>query len=323
MARPTEAKPGLIRLKPVAAPKLWGGTRLHEYLDEDCGSERIGELFLASAADDGVDTPVDSEYLPHRTLLELWRERPDLFGRSQGSNFPLQIKLIDAEEDLSVQVHPDEAFARARPGAHAKTECWYAVHPSRHGTVLLGHDFDDAESFRAALSRHAATKLLTAHSMSAGDFYYVPAGTPHCILAGSLVFEVLQSSETTYRLCDHGRVDTDGRGRTLHVDDAIEAMRFPSPSDLRPPAVRSRSSGGTVDRLIDTEYFGLQRAQVLSRLRLPTGSSFAFLSVVSGVGYADDTPVRRGDTLLVPAHVDEVALSDGLDVILTTPGPSE
>lgn len=292
---------------PVYKDYIWSGTRLTRRYKRDIPAGRCAESWEVADRPEGMSV-VQSGPLAGSRLDELVKRfGPDLVGNAwSGGPFPLLVKIIDAGEKLSVQVHPDDDNASAT-GGEAKTEMWYTLDSERDAGVYLG--FSRAvtpESFRSALELNALEPLLTRHQVSPGDALFVPGGAVHAIGAGCLLLEVQQNSNTTYRVYDWGRVDAKtGKPRELHVEQAMKVIRWSSPCPV--PVRHARAStGNTPRRMVSCPYFVFDRYDVSSPLAIArTGASFDIFFVAegaaritAGAGHADLT---AGTSCLVPA----------------------
>lgn len=307
----------LLLLEPIFVPKLWGGTRLKERYGDKAPDGPVGECLVVSGHPDS-DCVVRTGPHAGRTLSELWRNEPALFSGAGAGAFPYQVKLIDAQEDLSVQVHPDAAFARAHPEAEEKNECWYTLAPSRAGKIVIGHSAKDEDELRALVEGGRWDELLTQIDMREGDFFYIPAGTAHCILGGSFIYEVMQPSNTTYRLYDFDRLDLDGTKRPLHLDSALEVLRAPHVVGHEPKPV-SRTESTTATTLIDNDHFCVRRVSVTTDVRLPMDGPFLIVSVLEGSGRVNGYTVGANDHFIVPGTASSVILEGRLELIVIRP----
>jgi mannose-6-phosphate isomerase len=306
-----------LRLRPIAAPMVWGGRRL-------CAD--LGKPFDPQAA---VGESWELSDLPERrTTIAGGPLDGAPFGdwlrshRRSSSPFPLLVKFIDARESLSIQVHPDDE--RAPPGRRGKTECWYVLDCPGDGAVLCGvRSGVDRESFLRAAESGAIESSIERVAIRPGSFVYVPAGTVHAILAGTLLCEIQQASDATYRIWDWGRKPP----RPLHLDRAMEVARFPSdpPGPDGPPCVKSTAEWPAgVHALVRNRFFEVRLAVFGAsdaRAALDGAESAeSVVVVVAGSGRwffgpdeADGAELRAGDTFYVP---------DGLGPPRLTAGPS-
>jgi mannose-6-phosphate isomerase len=306
----------VIFLEPVFLPKIWGGSRLHEFYGRPPSKERIGESIVVSGHAE-ADCLVRGGRFDGKPLSFLWSAHRDLFGALSGDSFPLQVKLIDATEDLSVQVHPDAQYARDHGDGEEKNECWYVLAPSHSRRIVIGHNARSREELTRLVEEGRWDELVRQIDMNDGDSYFIPAGTAHCILAGSLIYEVMQASNTTYRLYDYDRLDGDGKKRDLHIEQALAVLNVP---DAPPPA---RSSTVSRDGVAETvcirnEFFSLSKWEVTDRSRQPVNKPFLLIGVMGGSGHVNGAPVARGDHFVVPNAVRELHLIGPLSLMVTS-----
>lgn len=221
--------PEPFRIEPIFSPRIWGSRSLAPLFPEKTNlAEPIGEAWLT-----GVDCRVATGPFTGKTLGEAWREMPaEWRGEKfkEPGDFPLLVKFIFPQDKLSIQVHPDDAYAAVHEkaaGGRGKTEMWHAVSAEPGAQVLIGlKPGVDKQKFLAALAAHTPEELFVAHSVQAGDTFFLPAGTPHTIGPGMVLCEVQQYSDLTYRVYDYGRVDSYGKPRELHVEKALEVLKF-------------------------------------------------------------------------------------------------
>lgn len=307
----------LIFLEPVFLPKIWGGDRLRAIWGDSVPDGRIGECITASAHP-ANDTRVRGGSFHGMPLSQLWAEHRELFGDLPGERFPLQTKVIDAREDLSVQVHPGEQYARTHPPAEAKTECWYVLEPGDGGRIQIGHHARSREELAERVAAGQWSQLLRSVPMAAGDMFLIPAGTAHCILAGTLIYEVMQSSDTTYRLYDYDRTDESGLKRALHLEDALAVISVPDEPVACTPATREHT-GAVETTLVSTADFTVTRWTVEGAARIALPGAFSIVGVIEGRGEIDGERVQRGDHFIVPSGRDGVEASGSLALLVTRP----
>jgi mannose-6-phosphate isomerase len=312
-------KPGsgeLIFLEPVFLTKVWGGTRLRDLygyvLPVD---EKVGECLAISARPEG-DCIVKRGRFAGMRLSALWTERRDLFGGLQTDTFPLQVKILDAHEDLSVQVHPDEGYA-ARHNGGGKNECWYVLRAGDAGRVVIGHEAESAREFAGLAREGRWGELLRSVEMREGDSFFIPAGTVHAILAGSLIYEVQQSSDTTYRLFDYDRLDG-GAKRQLHVEEALDVVVAPSRPVAVSPVV-TVLEGATRTLLTRNDFFTFSRWDVDRAATVPVDAPFLLVSAMEGSGTVNGAEVAAGDHFIVPSGVRELDVTGPLTLMVTGP----
>lgn len=318
--------PPLVTERRLVEP-IWGGTRLAAWLDlPEPRPTRLGEVWQVYDANAVVGGP----WAGH-TLAALAREHGAAFVGERvmahyGADVPLLAKFIDAADRLSIQVHPDDAYAHrveAHTGFHGKTEAWYILDAVPSATVIYGLKQPlSREAFAAAVAAGAVEELMAHLPVAPGDVVFVPAGTLHAINAGIMLFEIQQKSDLTYRVYDYGRLDPKtGRPRELHLEKALEVSRFtPAPQGvIRPLAL-------TPDRdlLVACSAFALERWRVIEqRAELHVDpASFEILTVIEGTGVIEprDMPdqsvtVKRGDSVVLPASLGLCRLEGAMTVL--------
>src|SRR5699024_1532591 len=167
--------------------------------------------------------------LKGQNLRQVWDEHPDLFGKTEaGTTFPLLVKILDANDNLSVQVHPNDTYAQEVEGeAYGKTECWYVLGADEGAEIVFGHHATSREEFLSMVETGNWDELLQRVKVRQGDFFYVPSGTIHAIGKGIVILETQQSSDITYRVYDYDRKDASGNTRPLHIDSSADVTHFP------------------------------------------------------------------------------------------------
>ena len=309
-----------LRLKPCLRSYLWGGTRLREEYHKT-GEGVIAESWELSVRADG-QTYIDSGERCGESLADVLRADPvGMAGTRCGvAPFPLLIKLIDAQKDLSVQVHPSDASACREKGEQGKTEMWYVVDCEPESTLFLG--FSRAvtpDELRQRAQDGTICEVLNRVSVCPGDVFFVRPGTVHAIGAGILVAEIQQNSDTTFRVYDYNRLGADGKPRQLHLDRAIEVMNCAPAQGAADTLLPCPPDG--VQEVLTCEYFRVRRAEVKRRIDLSTeGGSFTHLMCVRGGGDilcgGRNYPFRQGDSYFLPAALGEYAVEgDGSFVL--------
>jgi mannose-6-phosphate isomerase len=307
----------LIFLEPVFHAKVWGGTRLRDLYGYALpGGEKIGECLAISARPEG-DCVVSRGPMRGMALSTLWEQRRDLFGGVDGDAFPLQVKILDAVQDLSVQVHPDADGAARHGEASGKNECWYVLHASETGKVVIGHEADTREEFAKLAEQGRWDELLRFVEMEEGGSHFIPAGTVHAILAGSLVYEVQQSSDVTYRLHDYDRFDGGAR-RELHVEKALDVIAAPSRPAPVAPSVFAHD-GATQIVYYANDFFTLSKWEVGDAATIPVDSPFLLVSALEGSGTVNGTAVAAGDHFIVSSGVPRLEVTGPLTLMVTSP----
>lgn len=302
-----------IFLEPVLQEKLWGGTLLRDRFGYDIPSEHTGECWAISAHPNGDCRIRGGEYAG-QTLSGLWREKPELFGHTGDGVFPLLVKIIDAREDLSIQVHPDDNYARIHEnGSLGKTECWYVLDCREDAAIIIGHNAESPAQLREMAEQGRWRELLREVPIRKGDFFQIDPGCLHAIKGGTLILETQQSSDVTYRFYDYDRLEN-GKPRPLHLEQSLAVTRAPF---LPHPVDREtvREGGAQVERLVACSCYTVYRAVVDGRWERDWAQPFVNVSILDGEGVLDGHPVKKGDHLLLPADYGRMALEGRLELI--------
>ena len=302
----------LLRPQPLFHEKIWGGERMRSAYGYDIPSAHTGECWAISAHKNG-DCPMLGEYRGE-TLGSLWKTRRGLFGGLEGENFPLLIKIIDAKEDLSVQVHPDDAYAAAHEnGSLGKTECWYILDCDPGATIIIGHNCATRDELREKVEQGRWSELLREVPVKKGDFFQIDPGCVHAIKGGTMILETQQSSDVTYRFYDYGRLEN-GRPRPLHIEQSLAVATVPYVP--RAPKRGGRRDGAAlITRLVKCSYYSVYHVELGGRASLEWDEPFVNMSVISGEGEIDGLKVRAGTHLVVPAGYGALDLSGNMELI--------
>ena len=305
-----------FKLTPASKDYLWGGSRLNDDFKLNVPISPFAEAWVCSTHPDGPSAVPDYGC----ELPELLSSNPELLGTHPLSvtggkpELPILIKLIDAKQDLSVQVHPDDDYALTHEGQWGKTEMWYVLDARNQAQIVYGFNQDMSdERVRHALKHGDIQNYLNHVSVHRDDLFYIESGTVHALGAGCLIAEIQQSSNLTYRLYDYDRVGKDGKKRELHVDKALEVVNLHSSAAPRQPMrVLKYRNGGASELLTRCKYFQVERLLLnteVSRemMDFQTGrNSFHALLCTDGCGvmFGDDMmiPFFKGDCMFVPAE---------------------
>lgn len=320
----------MFRLEPVFKDYLWGGERLKELFGKRTDVSPLAESWELSAHPDGDCTVADGP-LAGTPMSEYLRRHPEALGGRvpQGSGLPVIIKLIDAREPLSVQVHPCDEYAARVEGGRGKTEMWLVLDRAPGAFLYCGFErATDLDEVRARITDGTLDQVLRRVPVEPGDVVFIPAGTVHAIGAGIVLAEIQQSSNTTYRLYDYGRIGPDGRRRPLHIEEAL-AVAERGPANIKPPGGEPPAAmpGGVIERLVSCPYFTVDLLSLSGRHDRPVGvNSFLSVLCLEGGALLDDGERRlkivAGDSLFVPA-VEGHLLFDGEASLLLTGAGSD
>ena len=307
-------------LKSQMHDKIWGGTKLREAFGYDIPTETTGEYWAISAHPNGVSVIKNGIY-EGEGLDQLYREHKELFGHPKSEVFPLLIKILDANDWLSVQVHPDDAFALAHEGELGKTECWYIIAADEGAEIIYGHNAKSKEELRQWIEEGRWDDLLTKIPVKAGDFFYVPSGTMHAIGKGILILETQQSSDTTYRVYDFNRRDAQGNLRKLHIDKSIDVLTIGKPANSTPATMAVDHLESTL--LVSNKFFSVYRWEVTGLVDFTQTVPYLLLSVLSGQGQLTVDgrvyDLKKGDHFILPNDVKEWSFDGQLEMIVSHP----
>lgn len=308
-------------LKGVLQEKIWGGTKLRDEFGYDLPSETTGEHWSISAHPNGPATVKNGEHAG-KTLTELWASHRDLFGHQEGEVFPLLTKIIDAKNDLSVQVHPDDEYGLANEGELGKTECWYVLAADEGAEIVFGHNAETKEEFHEMIADGQWDKLLRSIQVKPGDFFYVPSGTVHAIGSGVTILETQQSSDTTYRLYDYDRKDDAGNFRDLHINQSIAVSMIPH-VDPQPEMTVTKVDNSELKKLVSNDFFTVYEWIIKNSIAMEREGLYTLVSIVDGKGLieVDGTsyPLEKGNHFLLPNEVDNWTFTGDLHIIASHP----
>ncbi|WP_096437013.1 mannose-6-phosphate isomerase, class I [Alteribacter populi] len=301
---------GILFLEPVFKEKIWGGSGLRSQFDYEIPSNSTGECWGISGHENGTNIVANGVF-KGKTLRQLWNENRELFNHEPGEEFPLLVKIIDAQDDLSVQVHPDDEYAKKHEGyALGKTECWYILDHEPGAKLVLGHHANSRDELTKMVDAERWGELFRDVPVQKGDFYYVPSGTVHAIGKGIMILEIQQSSDITYRFYDYGRTDDRGNPRELHIDDSIACSMVPH-KDALPEQNEWTNGDLMIKKLIEENYFTVYRWDIAGEASYKV-DQYLLMSVVDGQGEIIVEGVihklEKGQHFIVPSTVDSFTI---------------
>lgn len=307
-------------LQSVMQEKIWGGTHLRDVFDYDIPSDHVGEYWAISAHPNGVSTIKNGRYAG-QTLDVLYAEHRELFGNRQEPVFPLLTKILDANDWLSVQVHPDDAYGLEHEGELGKTECWYIIAAEPGAEIIYGHNAKSKEELRQQIESKDWENLLTKVPVKAGDFFYVPSGTMHAIGAGIMVLETQQSSDTTYRVYDFDRKDDQGNLRELHLEKSIDVLTIGEPANSRPVTTKVDDLKSTL--LVASDFFAVYKWEISGKVDFEKTADYSLFSVLDGQGSlkvdGQDYDIAKGSHFILPSDVQAWEIKGNLELIVSHP----
>jgi mannose-6-phosphate isomerase len=314
-----------IFLKPCFQKRIWGGTKLKKLFQYPLPSSNIGECWAASTHPNGQSIVLNGVF-QGLTLEELWRSKPELFNfRTKDNRFPLLVKILDASQDLSVQVHPDDRYASIHhPGESGKSECWFIIEAEPGSEIILGHNARSKNELIEKINNNQWDQLLNKIKVQAGDFFYIPSGTIHALGKGIVVYEAQQNSDVTYRLYDYDRTDSLGNKRELHVNRAVEVAVVPHQQFSLSPQTNNIDNT-TIVTYLSGPYFMVQKWEVKGKSSMTGSQTFAICSVISGEGSIAKgrhvSVLRKGNHFIIPAEWGDYELHGNFSMIISVPMP--
>ncbi|MDT2605378.1 mannose-6-phosphate isomerase, class I [Enterococcus hirae] len=309
-------------LKPVFQEKIWGGSRLRSVFGFDIPNDKIGEDWAISAHPHGVSVVENGEYQGQK-LDELWQNHKELFGNPTEPVFPLLIKILDAEDELSVQVHPDDAYGMKHEGELGKTECWYIIDAEPGAEIIYGHHAKTREELAEMIQEGRWDDLLKKVPVKKGDFFYVPSGTIHAIGKGIMILETQQSSDTTYRVYDYDRKNANGNTRELHIQQSIDVTTVPAITpQIQMKEVRKGNS--SIVTYLETEFFNVYEWDIKGITSFKKQAPYTLATVIDGAGELVVNekiyPLTKGASFILPNDVTEWTVQGELSIIASEPG---
>ncbi|KAB1157131.1 type I phosphomannose isomerase catalytic subunit [Flavobacterium luteum] len=304
-----------LLFNPILKERIWGGTKLKSSLNKPITSDITGESWELSTVEGDVSV-VSNGHLAGKTLIEIINDFPnELLGtevyKRFGKQFPLLFKFLDAREDLSIQVHPNDELAKKRHNSFGKTEMWYIMQADENARIIVGFkEKSNAKEYIENLENKTVLSILNDVKVKAGDVFFLETGTVHAIGAGLLVAEIQQTSDITYRIYDFDRVDAQGNTRELHVDLALEAINY-NKTETKKEYTRIANAS---NKIVNCDYFTTNFIPLDGIISVDkNGNSFTVYMCVDGFFeiVANETfyHYKKGDTVLIPASLTEYKLS--------------
>lgn len=303
----------MFKLIPSVADYIWGGRRLIEEYGIKTDKDPAAEAWVLSCHSAGPSTVEDGKF-KGQTLEQVWENHKEICG-TNGNKFeffPILIKFIDAKNNLSIQVHPDNDYAMRVEGEYGKTEAWYILDCDEGAELILGFNREvSVEEFKKAAQSEEMLNIVNKVKVKKGDLFFIESGTLHAICKGILLAEVQQNSNTTYRVYDYGRVGADGKPRALHIDKAADVTK------LCPPTITNASErevekqdGGTRTHLTECDLFKMYSVETDGKYVSEAGDE-SFVSLLCLDGSAEvvcgkkTLGMKKGESLFIPASSGE------------------
>ena len=310
-----------LQFEPILKERIWGGEKLKTILNKPITSKITGESWELSTVEGDVSIVANGE-LKGKSLMDLINETPnEILGtevyKRFGKQFPLLFKYLDAREDLSIQVHPNDKLAKERHNSFGKTEMWYVTQADADARIIVGFKENSSkEEYLKHLNDKTLVSILDTVKAKPGDVFFLETGTVHAIGAGLVVAEIQQTSDITYRLYDFDRKDAQGNTRELHVDLALDAINYNKVETQKKYETKTNASNAVVDcPYFTTNFLPLENKLEVSK----SGETFTVYMCIEGNFEIEYDGFRqsykKGDTILVPAEINAFILNGNASIL--------
>lgn len=309
----------ILYINPIFKQVIWGGNKLGTKWGYAIPGDNVGECWAVGAHPSG-DCTVKEGTFAGKTISQLWTEHPELFGNIGGDRFPLLVKIIDANDDLSIQVHPDDAYAgKNENGSLGKTECWYILDAPEGATLVIGHHAKDKAELEDMIRNGKWDAFLREVPVKKGDFIQIDPGTVHAIKGGIEILETQQSSDITYRVYDYGRLQ-DGKPRALHIEKSIDVITVPAKSIEDSVLNVGQGAKNQMNLLMSCSCYRVWKIDVDGQINLTQEYPFLIMSVIEGEGQINGQAIKKGDHFMLPNGFGQVNIQGNLQIIASTVG---
>lgn len=310
-------KPYPLLFRPSFKERIWGGTKLKKIFNCTGLEGNIGEAWVISDHPNGKSVIVNREFTG-KTLVDLLQICPEWFCRSHMRNFPLLVKLLNSNEELSVQVHPDDEYAiRNEDGASGKTECWYIIESEPGAEIVFDHKARDKKEFIKLSTENKWNELLVRVPVKPGDFFFIPSGTVHALGKGIVLLEIQQNSDLTYRIYDYNRIGLDGNKRDLHFEKALNVIKYGSVSYNGKLNLAYEIGFKTI--LASCKHFTVEKWVIKESCKLISLDVFILICIIKGNGallYEDGViMLTMGYSIMIPANMGKYQIKGNIEAI--------
>lgn len=308
----------ILFLQGKFSEKIWGGSKLKDLYSYPIPSDKTGEYWAISGME-GESSTITNGKFKGKTLREIYENNKDLFGNPKEKEFPLLVKIIDAEDDLSIQVHPDDEMGQRLENSKGKTECWYILNENP-GSIIFGLNVETKKEAIRLIDERKWDALLREVPTKKGDFFFVRAGSVHAIKKNSLILEIQQASDITYRLYDYDRKDANGNLRQLHLEKSKEAIKIlPEENEI----IENNKDGYLERILTSNEYFEVREYKISDQATFKKDRPYLLESVVEGEGEIiienESYPIKKGDFFIITNFTDAYKVKGNLTIIESNP----
>ena len=303
-----------LKFTPIMKEKIWGGEKLKSVLNKDIPSNKTGESWELSGVKGDISIVSEGELSGKDLSYILSEYKEELVGNRVytqfGDEFPLLIKFIDAQDDLSIQVHPNDELAAERHNSFGKTEMWYVINSDEGSELISGFNKSiTKEEYLDKLNNNKITEVLNSEIAKEGDVFFIPVGRVHAIKSGILLAEIQQTSDITYRIYDWDRVDSNGEGRELHTEYALDALDFNKYDNYKTEYTISDNNRTLLEQspYFETSIFKLTDSKKISYKSLDSFVIFMAMEGEVNMIYPNGVlNIKMGETVLLPANITEI-----------------
>ncbi|AHI53500.1 mannose-6-phosphate isomerase [Spiroplasma sabaudiense Ar-1343] len=300
----------ILKLQPFYSERLWGGQKLKTLGFDIPADKKIGEAWIISAHENGMSYITTPGKYQGLSLKELFTKHTKLFG-SGYSEYPLLVKIITANDYLSVQVHPDDNYALKHHQSLGKPESWYVLEAPKNSNLIYGHNAQSLEEFQELVTNQSWDKLLKKEPIQEGDFLYVPPGKVHAITPEVVIYELQRSSDITYRLYDYDRKDNHGNPRELHIQESLDNTKIPDTDHFM-----TANAQGNV---FSSEYFSLSivEAQNQNSFTCPEQADWLQITVIAGEGLINGVDFKKSQSAITINGIETLEISGTLKLLVS------
>lgn len=312
-----QMKREILHMEPVFKQMIWGGEKLGSEWNYAVPGEKTGECWGVAAHPNGDCVIRDGSFCG-KTLSQLWTEQPELFGNVDSKVFPLLTKIIDAKQDLSIQVHPNDAYAEVNEhGSLGKTECWYVLDAEEGASLVIGHNAQNKEELITMVCEGKWSEFIREIPVKKGDFIQINPGTVHAIKGGVQILETQQNSDITYRVYDYGRL-SEGKPRELHLEKSLDVITVPAKSEEDSVKHVGVVEPNKLNLLISCDYYQVWKLDVDGKAEITQKYPFLIMSVIEGSGIVNSQFIKKGDHFIIPNGYGQVEMQGDMEIICST-----
>lgn len=302
--------------KPIPRKAIWGHDKLKNYFHYDSFPNGIGQSWSFSGQDNNANLIVEGMHTG-KTLLEVWNEYPTYFN-SRCNHFPFIIGLVGPEDNLSIQVHPDAAYAKKHGLLSGKNEAWYFIEADSTADLVFGTTANTKDELSTLVHDNKWDQLLKRIPVHKDDFVYVPAGMLHAMQKGVITYEVQEATDITYRFYDYDRKDADGNKRELHMNEAMESIKF-FDEVTQPQSISKEYDGYKRTTYINNESFKIEKYEITNDCMINV-DEYMLVTIIRGTGKVNGHSLTLGDSFLVPCIMNQLDVHGEMQWMVTMEG---